>query len=123
MMRTLAVLLALLLAPPAFAGSLPLFDTYGDANGCKRANNPGEFVEGGVTLNANRLVGFEWSCAFAEVWVFPGGDLYGVQGLCSGEGIPSLEQYMIAVDADDDTAVTVHDREGKLLWSLKACQK
>ena len=123
--RRAATLLALAaLCGPAAAGSLPLSGVHGDAMGCERLVRAPDAVDepGGINLYPDRLVGYEWSCTFAEVWVHP--DLertYAVQGICSGEGLPFLEQYILQLGRDAGEPLRVMDATGATRWELSAC--
>ncbi|MEM6666280.1 MAG: hypothetical protein AAF638_07735 [Pseudomonadota bacterium] len=108
----------------ANAGNLPTFDTFGDELGCKRLNSDPNRVDepGGITISSSELVGYEWYCRFAEVWPMPQNS-YAVQGVCSGEGIPFLEQYIIQLPTDANPNMTIYSARGEQRWTLKSCGK
>ena len=124
-MRLMIGLTALLAATSAIAAELPISGTYGDELGCARLapyEGPSEF--GGITVSAAGLTGLEWGCTWAEIWEYPqsDGSAFGLQGLCGGEGIPFLEQYIVEIGQDDPTEMTVFAANGDPRWELNLCE-
>lgn len=123
-MRILLAIAGTLCATSLLAAELPIEGVFGDELGCARlimAPNDVD-VAGGVNVYADSIEGYEWGCTFAEVWPYPNDHSYGVQGLCGGEGIPSLEQYIIELGFDDPTQMTVYAANGEPRWELNLCE-
>jgi hypothetical protein len=119
------IALATLCATSVLAAELPISGVYGDEMGCARLTMEPDAIDepGGINVYADRIEGYEWGCAWAEVWPYPGDDRgFGVQGLCGGEGIPSLEQYIIELGFDDRTRMTVYAANGEPRWELTLCE-
>ena len=119
--------IATLCSTSVWAAELPISSVYGDELGCARhvpsdASGPSEF--GGITVSASGLTGLEWGCTWAEVWEYPHSDGtgFGVQGLCGGEGIPFLEQYIIEIGRDDPAEMTLFSANGDQQWELNLCE-
>jgi hypothetical protein len=81
--------------------------------GCARLTmGPNDVDEpGGINVYADRIEGYEWGCVGRGLALSEGRG-FGVQGLCGGEGIPSLEQYIIELGYDDPTQMTVYAADG-----------
>lgn len=110
---------------PVSAAELPIEGVFGDELGCARLTMDLNDIDepGGINVYADRLRGYEWGCSWAEVWPYPGDGAYGVQGLCSGEGIPSLEQFIIDFNRDGPTPrMTVSGPDGSQRWVLDVCE-
>ena len=125
LMRFLVASVATLCATSAFAAELPITGIFGDAPGCARLTmGPDDIDEpGGINVYADRIEGYEWGCSWAEVWPYPSHEgSFGVQGLCGGEGIPFLEQYIIEIGQDDPSEMTVFSAEGEPRWELNLCE-
>lgn len=124
-MRSLLAIAATLYAASVFAAELPLEGIYGDEMGCERLTRAPDAIDepGGINVYADRIEGYEWGCSWAEVWEYPhsNGSGFGVQGLCGGEGIPFLEQYIIELGFDDPTQMTVFAANGDPRWELNLC--
>ncbi|MBO6673546.1 MAG: hypothetical protein JJ908_08730 [Rhizobiales bacterium] len=124
-MRLVLVAAAGLCATSVLAAELPIDGVFGDELGCARLTmGPNDIDEpGGINVYADRLVGYEWGCSWAEVWPYPNDQGYGLQGLCSGEGIPSLEQFIVQLNRDGPTPrMTVSGPDGSQLWVLDVCE-
>ncbi|MEQ8658387.1 MAG: hypothetical protein RIC24_13890 [Hyphomicrobiales bacterium] len=124
-MKVFSTVLGALFATSALAAELPIDGVYGDELGCARLTmGPNDIDEpGGINVYADRLAGYEWGCTWAEVWPYPGDNGYGVQGLCSGEGIPSLEQFIIELNRDGPgPRMTVYAADGAPRWVLDRCE-
>lgn len=125
-MRLLLALAATCCATAVLAAELPIDGIYGDEMGCSRLNmGPNDIDEpGGINVYADRIEGYEWGCSWAEVWEYPrsDGSGFGVQGLCGGEGIPFLEQYIIEIGRDDPSQMTVFAANGDPRWELNLCE-
>ncbi|WP_375574123.1 hypothetical protein ABWH92_09280 [Ahrensia marina] len=128
MMKTILLfaLTNVLLATSAFAAELPIEGIYGDEMGCERLTRGPDAIDepGGINVYADRIEGYEWGCSWAEVWEYPhsNGSGFGVQGLCGGEGIPFLEQYIIELGFDDPSQMTVFAANGDPRWELNLCE-
>lgn len=123
-MRILILVSAPLLATSALAAELPIEGIYGDELGCSRlVADPNAIDEpGGINVDAGGIQGYEWGCTWAEVWPYQGDRGYGVQGLCGGEGIPFLEQYIIEFNRDGPSPrMTVYAADGQPRWELNLC--
>lgn len=123
-MRFLLALAAACCATSVLAVELPIEGVYGDELGCARLNmGPNDVDEpGGLNVFADGIEGYEWGCTWAEVWPYPNERGHGVQGLCGGEGIPSLEQFIIELGFDDPTFMTVYAANGEPRWELNLCE-
>lgn len=123
-MRMLSVVFATCCATSVLAAELPIEGIYGDELGCSRLTmGPNDIDEpGGINVFTVGLQGYEWGCEWAEVWPYPDDRSYGVQGLCGGEGIFSLEQFVIELGFDDPTRMTVWSATGEQLWELNRCE-
>lgn len=117
-------LFATLCATSVLAAELPIEGIFGDELGCARLTmGPNDIDEpGGINVFTDGLQGYEWGCAWADVWPFPDDVGYGVQGLCGGEGILFLEQYVIELGQDDPTQMTVWSADGEPRWELNLCE-
>lgn len=124
-LRLPVVVIAVLCSTSVLAAELPISSVYGDEGGCARIT-PGAVIDepGGINVYADRIEGYEWGCSWAEVWEYPHSDGrgFGVQGLCGGEGIPFLEQYVIELGFDDPTQMTVFAANGDPRWDLNLCE-
>lgn len=118
------ILLSGLLATSALAAELPISGVYGDELGCARLNmGPNDIDEpGGINVYPGELHGYEWGCTFGEVWPYGNGRTFGVQGVCSGEGIPSLEQFIFELGFEDTTRMSVLSAGGEPQWELNLCE-
>ncbi|MEM1286079.1 MAG: hypothetical protein AAGH43_11880 [Pseudomonadota bacterium] len=108
-----------------FAADLPIDSVYGDEGGCARITTGAVIDEpGGINVYADRIQGYEWGCTWAEIWEYPqsDGSAFGLQGLCGGEGIPFLEQYIVEIGQDDPTEMTVFAANGDPRWELNLCE-
>lgn len=125
-MRSLLAIAATLCATSVFAAELPIEGIYGDEMGCERLTRAPDAIDepGGINVYADRIEGYEWGCSWAEVWEYPHSDGrgFGVQGLCGGEGIPFLEQYIIELGFDDPSQMTVFAANGDPRWELNLCE-
>lgn len=124
-MRLLLAAAAMLSATSVLAAELPIDGIYGDDLGCARlVADPNAIDEpGGINVYADSIEGYEWGCTWAEVWPYPNERGYGVQGLCSGEGIPSLEQFIIEFNRDGPgPRMTVYAADGAPRWVLDRCE-
>jgi hypothetical protein len=123
--RLIVCAFAMLSATTVIAAELPIDGIYGDEMGCQRLVPSNAIDEpGGINVFADRIEGYEWGCSWAEVWEYPHSDGrgFGVQGLCGGEGIPFLEQYIIEFGFDDPTQMTVFAANGDPRWELNLCE-
>lgn len=77
---------------------------------------------GGFNLYADPLEGYEWGCSFADVWTYSGGRSYAVQGLCSAEGVPFLEQYVVEPEPDNPARITIYQGDGERWWQVRLCE-
>ncbi len=119
------MLSAMVCATSVLAAELPIDGVFGDELGCARLSmGPNDIDEpGGINVYADSIRGYEWGCTWAEVWPYPNDRGYGVQGLCSGEGIPSLEQFIIELNRDGPSArMTVYTPDGDPRWQLAVCE-
>lgn len=124
-MRLLLAAAATLCATSVLAAELPIEGIFGDELGCALHTRAPDAIDepGGINVYADRLAGYEWGCTWAEVWPYPGDNGYGVQGLCSGEGIPSLEQFIIEFNRDGPgPRMTVYAADGAPRWVLDRCE-
>lgn len=123
-MRFLLALAATCCATSVLAAELPIEGVYGDELGCGRlvADPEALDVPGGINVYADSIQGYEWGCTWAEVWPYPNDRGFGVQGLCGGEGIPSLEQFIIELGYNDPTQMTVWSAIGEPRWELNLCE-
>ncbi|MEO0382312.1 MAG: hypothetical protein AAF234_02060 [Pseudomonadota bacterium] len=111
-------------ATSVLAAELPIDGIFGDELGCARLTmGPNDIDEpGGINVFTDGIRGYEWGCTWAEVWPYPFDGGYGVQGLCGGEGISSLEQFVIELGFDDPTQMTVFAANGDPRWELNLCE-
>lgn len=124
-MRLFLAAAATLCATSVLAAELPIEGVFGDELGCARLTmGPNDVDEpGGINVYADRLRGYEWGCSWAEVWPYPNGQGYGLQGLCSGEGIPSLEQFIVQFNRDGPSPrMSVYAADGERRWVLDVCE-
>lgn len=123
-MRLLLAAAATLCATTVLAAELPISGVYGDELGCARLTmGPNDIDEpGGINVYADSIEGYEWGCTWAEVWPYTFDGAYGMQGLCGGEGIPFLEQYIIEIGQDDPSEMTVYAANGDPRWQLSLCE-
>lgn len=124
-LRLFVAAAATLCSTSILAAELPIEGVFGDELGCARLTMDLNDIDepGGVNVYADRLRGYEWGCTWAEVWPYPVRGGYGVQGLCSGEGIPSLEQFIIDFNRDGATPrMTVSGPDGSQRWVLDVCE-
>lgn len=123
-MRSLLAIAATLCAASVFAAELPIEGIYGDEMGCERLTRTPDAIDepGGINVFTDGLRGYEWGCAWADVWPFPDDVGYGVQGLCGAEGILFLEQYIIELGFDDPSQMTVFAANGDPRWELNLCE-
>lgn len=124
-MRLLLAAAVTLCASSVIAAELPIDGIFGDELGCVRLTmGPNDIDEpGGINVFTDGIRGYEWGCAWAEVWPFPDDVGYGVQGLCGAEGILFLEQYIIEFNRDGPSPrMTVYNAEGDSRWQLDLCE-
>lgn len=124
-MRLLLAAAATLCASSVLAAELPIEGIFGDELGCALHTRAPDAIDepGGINVYADRIEGYEWGCFWVEVWPFPGvTGSFGVQGICSGEGIPFLEQYILELGVDDPTQMTVFAADGAPRWQLNICE-
>lgn len=124
-MRLFLATTTTLCATFVLAAELPMEGVFGDELGCARLTmGPNDIDEpGGINVYADSIRGYEWGCTWAEVWTYPNERGYGVQGLCGGEGIPSLEQFIIEFNRDGPSPrMTVYAADGEQRWVLDRCE-
>ncbi|MBV6658108.1 MAG: hypothetical protein KI785_10120 [Devosiaceae bacterium] len=116
------------LASASSAAELPITTAYGDELGCARVNGTGDtvFEPGGLVVRADAFTGYEWGCSYGAVWTFPHSEdtMFGVQGLCGGEGIPYLQRFIMELrppGAPDPQELTVYTEEGDIFAELRSC--
>lgn len=125
MAKFILALAATLCATSVLAAGLPISGVFGDELGCARLTmGPNDIDEpGGINVYSDSIRGYEWGCTWAEVWPYPNERGFAVQGLCGGEGIPFLEQYIIEFNRDGPSPrMTVYAADGQPRWELNLCE-
>ena len=123
-MRYLITALAVFNVTSVLAAELPISGVYGDEFGCHRLtlDLDGVSQREGLNVFPRSIEGYEWICEFADVWPYAGDQTHAVQGVCSGEGVPFLEQFIFTLSPNDPTLMTVYSANGDERWRLSLCE-
>jgi hypothetical protein len=120
--RWLFLTVIALAAVPAFAQSLDITGTWGNAEGCKFVKDGTSENDQFLVLKPDALQSYGSACDFVQVLTAKDGTKV-VTGLCESEGEDGVGVYMFAIrkGQKDPAALAIYDNEGGLWGEVKPC--